>query len=100
MKLKNLEKEVETIGVMLHRGRLLRIASKQSLQTKDRLNRTKHFLDYVASQEDVVITYHASNMVLATHSDAGYNTMPQARSRTGGNFSCQTMKISHHQMEP
>ena len=62
------------------------IASKQSSPTEDTLSRTKHFLDYVASQEDAVLTYHASNMVLAAHSDAGYNNMPQARSRAGGNF--------------
>ena len=76
------------------------IASKQSSPTEDTLSRTKHFLDYVASQEDAVLTYHASNMVLAAHSDAGYNNMPQARSRAGGIFFCQTMKTSHHQMEP
>ena len=47
------------------------VASNQSSSTKDTLNRTKHFLDCVASQEDAVLTYHANNMVLAAHSDAG-----------------------------
>ena len=62
------------------------IASKQSSPTEDPLSRTKHLLDYIASQEDAVLPYHASNMVLAAYGDAGYNNMPQARSRTGGNF--------------
>ena len=43
-------------------------------------------LDYIATQEDAVLTYHASDMVLAVHSDAGYNNMSKARSRAGGLF--------------
>ena len=62
------------------------MASKQSSPTEDTLNRTKHFLDYVASQEDTVLTYHASNMVLTAHSDTGYSNIPQARIRAGGFF--------------
>ena len=44
------------------------------------------FLDYAASQEEAVITYHASNMVLACHSDASYLSEPGASSRSGGHF--------------
>ena len=44
------------------------------------------FLDYAASQEEAVITYHASDMVLACHSDASYLSEPGARSRAGGHF--------------
>ena len=38
------------------------------------------------SQEEAVITYNASEMVLAAHSDASYLSEPQARSRAGGHF--------------
>ena len=47
---------------------------------------TKQLLDYIASQEDTVLTYHASDMILAAHSDAGYHNEPGARSRAGGHF--------------
>ena len=30
------------------------------------------FLDFMATQEEAILTYHASNMVLAIHSDALY----------------------------
>ena len=50
------------------------------------MKRVKHFLDYVASQEDAVVTYKRSDMKLAGHSDAGYNNEPKARSRAGGHF--------------
>ena len=30
------------------------------------------FLDYAALQEEAIVTYHASNMKLAIHSDASY----------------------------
>ena len=41
-------------------------------------------LDYIASQEDMVLTYRASNMALAIHSDASYLSKILARSRAGG----------------
>ena len=43
-------------------------------------------MDYSASQEELVITYHASDMVLACHRYASYLSKPGARSRAGGNF--------------
>ena len=62
------------------------LASQQSSPNEGTMNRTNHLLDYIATQEDAVLTYHASDMVLAVHSDAGYNNMPKARSRAGGLF--------------
>ena len=50
---------------------LLTIASQQGPPNKATLSRTNHFLDYIATQEDAVLTYHASDMILAVHSDAG-----------------------------
>ncbi|EJK63093.1 hypothetical protein THAOC_16272 [Thalassiosira oceanica] len=46
----------------------------------------KQLLDYVASQEEAVLTFSASEMKLAVHSDAGYLNEPNARSRAGGHF--------------
>ena len=45
---------------------------------------TKKFLDYVATQEEAVLTYNASDMKLAAHSDASFLSEPKARSRAGG----------------
>ena len=39
--------------------------------------------DYIASQDDAILTYHAINMILAAHSNAGYFNKPNARSRAG-----------------
>jgi hypothetical protein len=44
------------------------------------------FLDYTASQEDAIITYQASEMRLAIHSNALYLSEPNARSRAGGHI--------------
>ena len=62
------------------------IASQQGEPTEETMNKVRWFLDYCASQEDAVITYRASNMVLAGHSDAGYLNEKKARSRAGGHW--------------
>ena len=43
-------------------------------------------MDYAASQEQAVLTYEASDMVLAFHSDVPYLSKSKARSRAGGHF--------------
>ena len=48
------------------------------------MKKTRQFLDYVASQEEPVLTFSASNMILAGHSDASYLSEKEARSRAGG----------------
>eukprot|EP00804_Cyclotella_cryptica_P009015 CCRYP_003112-RA/>CCRYP_003112-RA protein AED:0.36 eAED:0.36 QI:0/0/0/1/0/0/2/0/161 len=43
------------------------IALQSASPTQDTLSHTLQLLDYLATQEDAVITYHASNMILAAH---------------------------------
>jgi hypothetical protein len=43
-------------------------------------------LDYAATHPDAIVSYNASNMVLAAHSDALYLSKSNARSRAGGHF--------------
>jgi hypothetical protein len=43
-------------------------------------------LNYLVTQEDAILSYHASNMVLAVHSDASYLSNPKAQSQAGGHF--------------
>ena len=50
------------------------------------MNYTKQLLNYLATQEEAVLTYKASDMVLAVHSDASYLSEPKAKSRAGGHF--------------
>ena len=65
---------------------LSEITSQQEATTEETMARTKHILDYIASQEDAVLIYSASDMVLAVHGNAGYHSKPKARSRSGGHF--------------
>jgi hypothetical protein len=44
------------------------------------------FLDYAASQEDTIITYQASNIRLAIHTDTSYLSEPKACSRAGSHM--------------
>jgi hypothetical protein len=47
---------------------------------------TLQLLDYLATQEDAALSYHASDMVLAVHSNASYLIKPKAQSQVGGHF--------------
>jgi hypothetical protein len=62
------------------------IASQSANPTEHTLELTHHLLDYLGTQEEAVLTYNASEMVLAAHSDASYLNEPNARSRAGGHF--------------
>jgi hypothetical protein len=44
------------------------------------------FLDYVASQKEAIVTYQASDMKLAIHSDASYLSKPKACSQARGHM--------------
>lgn len=66
------------------------IASQSANPTTDTLNHTRQLLDYLATQEDAVLTYNKSDMILAVHSDASYLSEPKARSRAGGHFFLST----------
>ena len=85
----------QVVGTFLFYGRaidstmlmpLSAIASMQAEPTEETLERVKQFLDYAASNPDAILTYSASNMVLAIHSDASYLSEPKAKSRVGGHF--------------
>ena len=62
------------------------IVYQSSQPTEDTIKQTQQLLDYIANQEEKVITYNASDMKLAAHSDASYLSKPQVRSRAGGKF--------------
>jgi hypothetical protein len=62
------------------------IATEQAKPMEETMNKVKQLLDYCAIQEDAIITYNASKMMLAIHSDAGYCNKKIARSQAGGHF--------------
>jgi hypothetical protein len=62
------------------------IALQSSKPTEDTMQQTIQLLNYLATQEEAVLSYHASNMVLAVHSDTSYLSESKAQSRAGGHF--------------
>ncbi len=46
----------------------------------------KQFLDYMATQDDGILTFKASNMALTVHSNASYLSEVNARSRAGSHM--------------
>ncbi len=50
------------------------------------MHHTQQLLAYLTTQEDAILTYNASNMILAVHSNASYLSKPKARSQAGGHF--------------
>ena len=62
------------------------IATEQARPTQSTLDKVEQFLDYAASNPSAILTFHASDMVLAVHSDASYLSESNARSRAGGHF--------------
>ena len=50
------------------------------------MDEVQQLLDYLASNPNAIIRYHASGMILFIHSDASYLLVTKARSRASGVF--------------
>jgi hypothetical protein len=50
------------------------------------MKKVNQLLDYCATQEEAIITYNASKMILAIHSNAGYCNKKNAHSQAGVHF--------------
>jgi hypothetical protein len=70
-----------------HDDALSAIAAEQGSPMQQNSQQVEQFLIYAVTNLKAVVTYKASDMVLAIHSDASYLSGPKARSRTGGHFS-------------
>jgi hypothetical protein len=75
------------------------IASQSSKPTGDMMRQTLQLLNYLATQEDAMLSYHEINMVLAVHSNASYLSKPNARSRARGHSFYQMTQPYHQTME-
>jgi hypothetical protein len=82
-------------GVLLYYGRAVDstiLPSLSSLATEQAkpMAKTKatvmQLLDYLATQEEAIKSYNASDMILQVHSDAGYANKKRAQSHAGGHF--------------
>ena len=78
---------------------ILSISAQQANPTEHTIQKVKQLLHYVVTHPDATLAYHASDMVLAGHSDALYLSETKSRSRAGGHFSCQTTRRSLQTMK-
>lgn len=62
------------------------LAAQQCKPTTKTMQQVKQFLKYTASQEQAVLTFYKSRMVLALHSDAGFLNEANAFRRARGHF--------------
>jgi hypothetical protein len=62
------------------------MATKQAKPTEATKKNVTQLLDYCATQEEAIISYNASKMILAVRSDAGYCNEKKTCSRVGGHF--------------
>jgi hypothetical protein len=62
------------------------IATEQTKATKKTQAATNQLFDYLATNPDATIRYHASGMILHIHSDASYLSVSNALSRLEGLF--------------
>jgi hypothetical protein len=62
------------------------IAMEQTKATEKTMGCCIQLLDYLASNLEANITYHASDMVMNIHSDASYLSKTKMRSRACGHF--------------
>ena len=62
------------------------IGTQQAAATEATNEDVNQMLDYLATYPNYGIVYQASNMILATHSDAGFNNESKGRSRAGAHI--------------
>jgi len=62
------------------------IGSQQAAATENTAAAVTQLLDYVATYPDDGLVFRASGMVLAAHSDAGFNNETKSRSRAGAHI--------------
>jgi hypothetical protein len=62
------------------------IATQQANPTENTMKRVQQFSVYASTHPDAIVTYHASDMALAGHSNASYYSESKARSQAGEHF--------------
>jgi hypothetical protein len=62
------------------------------------MQQTLQIFDYLATQEDAILSYHANDMVLAVRSNASYLSKQKAQSWVGEHFFLSRIPPSHQTM--
>ena len=62
------------------------IALEQTNPTNTTIKKVKKFLYYAASHKDLIVMYHASDMILECHINSSYLIKPKAIIRAGGHL--------------
>jgi hypothetical protein len=62
------------------------LATEQAKPMQKTMMKVKQLLDCCTSQEEAIITYNKSKMILVIHSNAGYCNKKKLRSQAGGHF--------------
>jgi len=62
------------------------IASEQTKGTERTLEKAYQVIDYLATHQNAVVRFRASDMVMNIHSDALYLSKPKAQRRACGHF--------------
>jgi hypothetical protein len=62
------------------------LATEQAKPTQNMIEKVKQLLDYCTSQEEAIIMYNASKIILAIHSNGGYCNKKKSHSQAGGHF--------------
>jgi hypothetical protein len=92
---KEIKRVQDIAGTLLYYGRavnstllalLSTIAARQSHGTKALQEACHQLLDYVATHTNAGIRFHASDIILAVHTDASYLSEPGGKSRAAGHF--------------
>ena len=76
------------------------LATQQAAPTKNTMWKICQFPDYTATYPDALVTFKASNIVLARHINASYLSESKSRSPVGGHFSCPTIRLIAQIMGP
>ena len=62
------------------------ISVQQSKPTPHKINECNHLIDYSTTYPNIVIRYHASDIILHVDTDTTYLVLPKAHSRITGHF--------------
>ena len=89
----SIKRAQEVNGVLSHYARVVdysllegvtRLAMTQAQPTADTMTRIEHILDYTERYPTNGIIFEASDMILTSHADASYQSLPGSRSKLGG----------------
>ena len=89
----SIQRAQEVNGVLSHYARVVdysllegvtRLAMTQAHPTADTMTRIEHILDYTERYPENGIIFEASDMILTSHADASYQSLPGSRSKLGG----------------